>query len=313
MKADESVLLLHTGRYERSENGELKIRYTAIDPADKYVTCNCGKPDCWTRELRPIREHIRALIHALSSCGVKELLEGGVDPWPGTLYSLQMAASIEDIFVDPSFIDESEAAFWCSSAWKYDEEQREQASKYVAALTVFNFVWIAYESAIEDALGTSFPKDKQPVRARKFLQTANGSDVTKIPAFSASYKAARHISGRISAIRSEITDIETKYKLDGAAAAAELVRIFRNHVVHGRDGTPLSTGSTMVSHFYSMSRLLLLLIQIIAVHALREKSTNISLSIIDDEQGELPADRVLFNLHRPEGRWLTAGISEDLS
>jgi len=308
MNEEKAALLLNTGRYERGDNGELKIRYTAIDPADKYVTCNCGKPDCWTKQLRPIREHIRSLIHTLSSCGAKELLDGGVDPWPGTLYSLQMAASIEDIFVDPSFIDESEAAFWCSSAWEYDEEQREQASKYVAALTVFNFVWIAYESAIEDALGASFSKDKLPVRARKHLQGANDPDVTKIPAFSASYKTAKHISERIAAIRPEIADIEGKYKLNGAAAAAELVRIFRNHVVHGRDGTPLSTGSTMVSHFYSMSRLLLLLVQIVAVHALREKGRNIPLSLVDDEKGDLPADKVLLNLHRPEDQWLTEAV-----
>lgn len=305
MKTDESALLLHTGRYDRLENGELRIRYTAVDPADKYVTCNCGKPDCWTKDLRPIREHMRALIHALSSCGVAGLLQGGVDPWPGTLYSLQMAASIEDIFVDPSFIDESEAAFWCSSAWEFDEEQREQASKYVAALTVFNFVWISYESAAEDAIGNLFQKDKLPVRARKYLHDKVDTDVKKIPAFLASYKAARHICRRITSIAGEIDNIEGKYKLDGAAAAAELARIFRNHVVHGRDGTPLSTGSSMVSHFYSISRLLMLLIQILAMHALREKSKNIPLSLIDDERSELPADWVLLNLHRPEDRWVS--------
>lgn len=309
METEKSVRLLHSGRYERSEDGELKLLYTAIDPADKYVTCNCGKPDCWTRDLRPLRDHMRALIRALSSCGVEELLEGGVDPWPGTLYSLQMAGSIEDIFVDPSFVDESEAAFWCSSAWEFDEEQREQASKYVAALTVFNFVWIAYESSIEEALGSLFPKDKLPVRARKYFQNADGTDASKIPAFSASYKTANQISRRIATIRSDITDIENRYKLSGAAAAAELVRVFRNHVVHGRDGTPLSTGSTMVSHFYSMSRLVLLLIQILASEALREKTTLISLSLVDEERGELPADWVLLNLHRPEDRWLVGGNS----
>jgi len=223
MKVDELALLLKTGRYDRLENGEIKIRYTAIDPADHYVTCNCGRPECWTRELRPIRDHMRALIHALSSCGIEDLLDGGTNPWPGTLYSLQMAGSIEDIFVDPSFIDESESALWCSSAWEFDEDQREQASKYVAALTVFNFSWIAYESAIEDSIGNLFAKDKLPVKARRFLQDFTKKDVDDFPAFSASYETAKRISQRISAIAPEIGDIANKYKLEHASAAAELV------------------------------------------------------------------------------------------
>lgn len=66
MKSDELALLLHTGRYDRLENGELKIGYTAIDPADKYVTYNCGKPDCWTKDLRPIRGRIFRVIKGLT-------------------------------------------------------------------------------------------------------------------------------------------------------------------------------------------------------------------------------------------------------
>ena len=69
-----------------------------------------------------------------------------------------MAASLDDVFVDPAYLDDSEAGFWCSSAWESDEDDREAGSKYVAALIMFNFVWNAYEAAIRDICRQSFPE-----------------------------------------------------------------------------------------------------------------------------------------------------------
>src|SRR5215218_9104613 len=89
---------------------------------------------------------------AIVVCGFEEQFEAfgrSEDPWPGVIYALQMAASLEDVFADPSYVDDSEAAFWCRPAWDSDEEDREAASKYAAALIIFNFAWTAYEAAIE--------------------------------------------------------------------------------------------------------------------------------------------------------------------
>jgi hypothetical protein len=63
--------------------------------------------------LRGLREHISVLIGAIGSCGYEGVFsdfEASNDPWPGVTYALQMAASIEDVFADPSYVDESEAA-----------------------------------------------------------------------------------------------------------------------------------------------------------------------------------------------------------
>ncbi|MEQ5795193.1 hypothetical protein LZ686_11065 [Paracoccus sp. NFXS7] len=126
-------MLLQTGRYDLDDDGKLKLRYTAIDPMDRYVKCGCGKPDCWMNELRPLREHMNALIQTILSCGQEGLIDGGQNPWSGTVYSLHMAVSIEDVFVDPSYIDESASDLYWEPAWAFDKEQREKSSKYVAA------------------------------------------------------------------------------------------------------------------------------------------------------------------------------------
>jgi len=296
-------ILLQTGRYDLDDDEKLKLRYTAIDPMDRYVTCGCGKPDCWTNELRPLREHMNALIQTILSCGQEGLIDGGQNPWPGTVFALHMAVSIEDVFVDPSYIDESESALHCRPAWEFDKEQREQSSKYVAALSIFNFTWTAYEAAIENALGPEYSNDKIPVQARKFFKVSDEECWNAMLEFKNSYRVAKRICSRIPDLQGDIALIDSKYGLTGAAAAAELVRIFRNHIFHGKDNTPLSGESAMVSHFYAATRLLLILIQNLLLLKARDTESDIPLSLVNEEKGCRPARFVLLNLHRPEAQW----------
>ena len=289
---------MQLGRVDRLETGDFQLRYTAIDPADKYVRCNCKKLDCWTRDLHPLREHINRLFHAILDCGMKGLIDGGINPWPGTLYSLQMASSIDDIFVDPSYSDGTDSAIWCRTSWEFDEEQREKASKYVAALTIFNFTWIAYESAIESALGNANLKPKPPVHAREFFKSHQESGHHDIPHLAPSLIVASRICSRIDEIKTEIHAIKEKYALEGCAAAAELARIFRNHVVHGKDKTPLSSETFKVSHFYSVTRLLLMLTQALVSHKLIDKDYYISVSIEEEDPLDCRAEYLIKNLHR---------------
>ncbi|MDO5756882.1 MAG: hypothetical protein Q4P24_05110 [Rhodobacterales bacterium] len=296
-------MLLQTGRYDLDDDEKLKLRYTAIDPMDRYVRCGCGKPGCWTNELRPLREHMTALIRTILSFGYRGLIDGGQNPWPGTFYALHMAVSIEDVFVDPAYIDESDSALYCDPAWEFDEEQREQSAKYVAALSIFNFTWTAYEAAIENALGPEYSNDKIPVQARKFFKVSDEQCWDTMRAFRGSYRVAKQICSRIPDLQGDIELIETKYGLTGAAAAAELVRIFRNHIFHGKDSTPLWGGLAKVSHFYATTRLLLMLIQNLLLLKARDTESDIPLSLVIEEKGNRPARFVLLNLHRPEAQW----------
>lgn len=125
------------------------------------------------------------------------------------IYGLQMAASLDDLFADPSYVSDDEAALRCGSAWARDEEDRRLASKYAAALIIFNFAWNAYEAAIEISAGDSLAKDKTPVRGRKLFQ-AEAKEASRIAALPVSFRGARHVCGSDASLKTELAKIETK-------------------------------------------------------------------------------------------------------
>jgi hypothetical protein len=305
MNTDEQRLLSGFGRVGYGEDGKPTLKYRATDPADRYVKCGCGKADCWTKQLVPLRDHIVALFRAVLSCGSEEQFENfrrSDDAWPGVTYALQMAASLDDVFADPSYVDDSEAGLWCSPAWERDEEDREAASKYVAALITFNFVWNAYEAAIEISADDLFPKDKVPVRGRRLFQ-AETQLAAGVLGFEPSFRVARQICARLPAIKDDIENIEMKYSLSGAAAAAELGRVFRNYIVHGADRIPIDSSGAACARFYSVTRLLLLLIQLLVLRRLKEPTSLVPLSV-NRGRGSQRAARLLQNLHRHEEAWV---------
>lgn len=74
------------------------MSFTAIDPATEVFKCRCGRPACQMRRLRPFREHIKRLFQAIAVANQLELLTSQ-DPevdWDAILFSLQMAASLEN-------------------------------------------------------------------------------------------------------------------------------------------------------------------------------------------------------------------------
>lgn len=301
-------------RLKYDENGMAMLRYTAIDPATKLFTCSCGKPDCNIASFRPLRDHIADLVRVILSAGHEGQLpgaEGAYEAWPGVCYPLQMAASITDVFADPSVTDDSEAWAWCSPAWESDEDDREQASKYVAGLTVFNFVWMAYEDAIRETKITLNTKDKLPVQARKHF--TNFHDRTEdMPLLAFSYRLARHCCLQDEVLTDDICKIEQQYQLKGAAAAAELVRLFRNYIVHGSDPIPIYhlPGVWAFARFYAMSRLLLLLIQSLIRLQLVHPDKRIPMSRTYDQITE-PAETIFRNLHLLPELWRSSGMNAE--
>jgi hypothetical protein len=214
-----------------------------------------------------------------------------------------MAASIEDVFADPSYVDDSHAGLFCSGAWDRDEEDREQASKYVAAATIFNYVWLAYEGAIEQAAGSQFLKDKTPVRGRRLFQ-AEAAHLDALPLLAFHLRMARHFLKKSVELDAAITQSEMEHPLFGLAAAAELGRLFRNHVVHGRDPMPIDLGLDPVppARFYSMVKLLLLLIQALVLISLTDADTPVALSVVDDDATERAA-WLISHLHLRDEEW----------
>lgn len=283
--------------------------FVAIDPAKRLFDCKCGKPECEVRRFRPLRDHIAALFRAVVCCGMEELLPSyhrADDHWPGVTYSLTMAASIEDVFADPSFVHDSSASQYCGIAWDRDEEDRESASKYIAALTIFNFVWLAYEAAIEEVADGRFSSDRTPVRGRKIFQAEAGK--IECASFSSlPFRAARHYCQGIEKLEADIAKIDAVYELEGAAAAAELGRLFRNYVVHGDDPMPLygELDPRPYARFYSMTSMLLQLIQALLLISLTSGNRMVAMSASNERLGRrVRAAWLIANLHQHEGLWV---------
>jgi hypothetical protein len=297
------------GRLKHEADGKVSLRFTAIDPATKFLTCSCGKSDCQIQLLRGLREHISSLFRATASCGYEEVFadfDRAEDPWPGVIYALQMAASIEDVFADPSYVDDSEAAFWCEPVWENDERDREAASKYAAALIIFNFVWAAYEAAIETSAGSLYPKDKVPVRGRKILQSEQAI-VDSMPSFAYIYRLARFCCLKAPLLQKDISKSENDYGLVGAASAAELGRVFRNYLVHGNDSFhPHYVNTWTFYRFYAVSKMLLVLIQILVLRRIDNIDARVRLSQNADEgdEGYERVQWIFCNLHLREPLWI---------
>lgn len=92
----------------------------------------------------------------------------------------------------------------------------------------------------------------------------------------------------------------------GAAAAAELCRLFRNHIIHGRDDAPVNESNQASYRFYSVIRVLLMLIQLLVMRHLKDREGIVPLSVNGD--GEATKAVVYFaNLHRRRELWLKLG------
>jgi len=281
--------------------------YRATDPANRYVRCGCGRTDCWTYDLLPLRAHVAALFRALVALGADERFADFShhdDPWPGVIYALQLAGGLEDLSTAPAYANDDDSSFYCEPVADREDEEKELASKYTAAFIMFNFAWTAYEAAIEISAAGEFAKDKLPVRARKILQ-AEAGDASKMTGLDASYKLARKICGHVTSLESDLGLIETKYRLAGPPAAAELVRIFRNHIVHGGDTLPVD--SVMPCYrLYAITRIVLLLIQYLVLRRVTRPAEHVFLSANLEELGKEPADLVLQNLHYADRSWRTS-------
>ena len=122
----------------------------AIDPAIDTFVCGCGKPTCLFSRLHPFRDHIAELYRVISACETEGCFEG--ESWNAVLYSLQMAASIQDVNADTGYVDNTQSVMFCSRAAEYENKKSDVACKYVAAFSIFTFLWAAYAGAVERAL-----------------------------------------------------------------------------------------------------------------------------------------------------------------
>lgn len=307
LSTDELLARIRREESERLGREPGQKGYRATDPASRYVKCNCGHATCWTAGLLPLRAHMAALFQAITSLGFAERFPGADredEPWPGVTYALQMAGGVSDLVCDPSYVYDDSAAFYCESAAEREDEDRELASKYAAALITFNFAWAAYEAAIEITSNEEPIKGKLPVHARNILHT-EASDAAKIRSLEQCYRYARKHCMHQPFLKNQIVASEAKYDLSGPPAAAELVRIFRNYVIHGNDTLPAESIDPCY-RFYAVTRVVILLTQYLVLRRVIRPSRPVPLSVNRDEIGREPASLFLRNLHYEDNIWRTA-------
>jgi hypothetical protein len=253
------------------DHGRERRRYIATDPADAAIKCTCSRDECHRRRLLPFRQHVVEVYRVILRLHEREICAVGAHQWASTLYALRMAASIEDVDANTGIVEDPMTFALCEVAIDYDDAQSEIASKYVAAATIFNFLWQAYEAAVAqvapDELMRLIKEQRFGERGRRLLEAR--------PDIGARFRGTNDLvnlallqcrkGGLMDERCQRVTD---KYGNNALVAAAELAREFRNFLFHGNDQAPghEDWGNRVVSRcriyrFYSVSRLLLYLIQ----------------------------------------------------
>ncbi len=286
----------------------------AITPATDVFTCRCNRPECVIRKLVSFRDHMAYLFNALVESEQEGLLpsfsahDGSVHTWRAVSYSIQMAAGLDDVKVDTSYVDTSMSWMMCGSDADFDDAHSRLAAQYFAAAITFNFIWSAYEAAIRVAAKDEFENDKTAIRGRKLAALISGRGI-QIPLLSKLTRGAERFCKIGQGLERELMSFTCTGA--GAESAAELARILRNHIAHGRDEVPLpsSWGSQsetnecgQIYRIYAVARTILMLIQLFAIHSLTDPEQRIYQCWISE--GEEPsAIQVFINLHLDHSIW----------
>jgi hypothetical protein len=288
-------------RYLKTSDGRLVPRYTAIDPADRAIRCTCGKPDCPRARLRPFREHIAELYRVLA-----DIFQDQIADWNGVLYGLRMAASIEDVVADTGYVEDPMTYALCETTIDYDDAESEIASKYVAGATIFNFLWQAYEAAVACTapleLSKLLKEARLGERGRRLFEARPGTS-SKFLGLGEIIGLAFFQCQRGGLFDVRLGRLKERFTDRNLVTAAELCREFRNFLFHGKDQSPSHEGwgSATVSRcrlyrFYTISRLLLYLIQALASIELTDDLTLIR----EDDNAPVPCRTVLATLQFQE-------------
>lgn len=245
--------------------------WKAIDAADETIRCKCGRPECVVARIQPFREHISELYRTIAACHWQRIL---TPEWEAVLYPLQMAASIHDVQADTGYVDDTMAYAHCESVSEYENAHSIVASEYVAALSIFTFVWTAYEAAVmatePNAFSGEAARGENGKRGRLLTEIHSNlfDEFEGISNFANAADAHCNVGGLFD---ERLEKVRTRYPVKDFVFAAELVREFRNHLFHGEDQAPEPEQWSepretrcRIYRFYDVARLALFLIQLMA-------------------------------------------------
>ncbi len=182
------------------------------------------------------RDHTARLLRLIvRDVGIRESPLGDRS-WDAVATPLQFAASIFEVKVDTSFVDDTGSVLYCSSAADFDDAQSQLNSVYVEEVTKFVWVWMALEKAI-DTLCDS-PRRDRIGAAVKFVK----EEGARIPFFGLSEAENETYVKTPAAIRDDLKR-HTKtlvQKVPRELSFLYLCREARNCLLHGNADMPIT-------------------------------------------------------------------------
>lgn len=181
----------------------------------------------------------------------------------------------------------------CEPTIDYENGRSEMASKYVAGLSIFSFLWAAYEATV----GLTAPNEHRRLlnelrfgeRGRKLFESRPTLSI-RFEGLSDLCKLAEHHCKRGGLMGERVDKMRSKYAGRDFVFAAEMSREFRNFVFHGQDSVPAHEdwgdsveSRARLARFYSVGRLVLLSIQALVVSFIEESGWQPSAAEDDDE------------------------------
>jgi hypothetical protein len=258
----ELMKLPNLGRlnFDALSDGRIEVQYGALDAIWIERDDASGIID--------LREH------AIRLCMVAdELAAGSSGSWRAVSENLMLAASLRDLSADT---DLQNTSMMCGSAAEYGDVNSQLAEKHLAGVIVSNLVWTAYECAVEAVADEGEKRRPKGALGRDLILRTFGD--RPFPHLKPTVLRALTYAKSPPGLGSP----EAKRALAAGAwgaLGAEHLRQFRNRMVHGEVRKPeprdWGDGSSYVINndpailqFEANVRLLLLLIQILALQAI---------------------------------------------
>ncbi len=118
--------------------------------------------------LIPVPEHCALLSRILSHPELNTVQyhrkvttsDGETLDWSDAAEWLYTAASVDHVTIDTTRFDDS--VMMCRPAWEYESARSELLTRLVTQLTIFNFVWGAFETLVKVIDPPKVPKDIKP-------------------------------------------------------------------------------------------------------------------------------------------------------
>lgn len=234
------------------------------EPFDALWECRTKVSD--GAYLAPLRSHALRVLQVISS-----LSGGGGDSsaWDGVYHNLHQALSLQSVGLYTDVFNDS---MMCSSSRDYDNAMSDMKERFVAGQLVFQGAWNAFEIAGEALFGHGQKPTSQAVRHK--LERFGHQPIfgLKEAMFEAHSQACIYIDTQARPFKEAIASASE------LAIAAELLRQFRNGMLHGRienmipheyaygaQSVDLMSGTlaAQTELFHAQTRLVLLLLQAI--------------------------------------------------